>query len=436
MQGACFTRRLFVSGGAAGLVALTVQRRLYAQPSEQTADGFRLLRARAGHAELRGPGRAATAIWGYDGLVPGPLLRVKLGQELRVRLLNELAEPTTIHWHGLRLPNAMDGVPHLTQAPVLPGASFDYRFTPPDAGTFWYRPHADASDQLGRGMAGLLIVDEREPPKVDEDVALVFSEWRLGPNGAIEDSSARHLTVNGRPDLDLAVRANERLRLRLLNACPARLVRIRIERHRVTVMAIDGQPAEPFVARDGAIALGPGNRLDAFVDATLDPGSIAPILLSDFGSEVAIARLVYHGGAAARAEPRPDPAPLSPNPLPARMNFAGALKLDVPLGGDAAGGFVPKPGQPLFRVKGGRTVMLAFHNRTPAPHAIHVHGHHVRLLDKLDDGWKPFWLDTVLSLPSDTTRIAFVADNPGKWALQARSLGGEGAGLTAWFEVG
>ena len=90
---------------------------------------------------MRGNDAAPTPIWGYDGTVPGPTLRVKQGEEIKLRLVNGLNQATTVHWHGLRLPNAMDGVPHLTQKPIEPGQSFDYHFAPPDAGTFWYHTH-------------------------------------------------------------------------------------------------------------------------------------------------------------------------------------------------------------------------------------------------------------------------------------------------------
>ena len=149
-------------------------------PSGAPAEGVRVLRTRRATAALRGDSGPPTPIWGYDGSVPGPTLRSKRGEELRVRLVNDLPEPTAVHWHGVRLANAMDGAPPLTQAPVQPGASFDYRFTPPDAGTFWY--HAEAT-QAGRGLAGLLIVEENERVEVGRDVALIFQDWRLDPDG-------------------------------------------------------------------------------------------------------------------------------------------------------------------------------------------------------------------------------------------------------------
>ncbi len=102
--------------------------------------------------------------------MPGPELRVRQGEPVRITVSNKLSEDTTVHWHGIRLPNAMDGVPGLTQKPIRPGESFVYEFTPPDAGTFWYHPHADTLQQLGRGLAGALIVQEPERAAVDRDL--------------------------------------------------------------------------------------------------------------------------------------------------------------------------------------------------------------------------------------------------------------------------
>jgi FtsP/CotA-like multicopper oxidase with cupredoxin domain len=469
------SRRRFLIGAGLALSALRLPATAAAQG---LADEFRVLPARAGVAALRGPEQTPTAIWGYDGAVPGPTLRVRRGDELKVRLLNKLPEPTLIHWHGLRLPNAMDGVPHLTQEPVVPGASFDYRFRAVDAGTYWYHSHLYSSEQIERGLYGVLIVDEPEPVAVDQDLVLVLDDWRLAADGSIDEASfrsvhdaahagriGRHLTLNSFSSLDLPVRSNERLRLRLVNAANARVFTVRLDGHAARVMAVDGQPAEPFVAGGARLALGPGNRVDLFVDATLAPGATASILVDDGGTELPIARLVYAADRPARPAPRPEAPPLPPNPLPARMDFRGALKLDMPLDGGAMsalmmnsmrgdreipghgidprarfwtlGGFASSGhhGPPLFSVKRGRTVMLSFANRTAFPHAMHLHGHHFRLLDRLDDGWKPFWLDTTVLAPQDTARIAFVADNPGKWMIHCHMLEHQETGMAAWFKV-
>jgi len=335
------TRRTLVTGAAASLVA-----------PARAQDGFRVLRA--------------------ADPVPGPVLRVKRGEEVRVRLINDAAAPVSLHWHGVRVPNAMDGVPPLTQKPVGPSESFDYRFVPPDAGTFWYRA------PFGSGPYGALIVAEAAPVDVDRDVVFM---------------------LDGVTAPDIPFGANERVRVRLINVGD-RLATVSIDRHPVRVMAIDGQPAEPFLAREGRITLAPGNRVDLFVDAALEPGT-------------------RHG------EPKPLPA----NALPARMDFRGALRVEI----DASAVNESVPEKPLFSIKRGRTVQLAIRGGEAAA-SLHIHGHHVRLLDALDDGWKPFWLDTILVMPQAVTRVAFVADNVGKWLLHGRGIG-KGAQSIAWFEV-
>jgi FtsP/CotA-like multicopper oxidase with cupredoxin domain len=419
------SRRRFLAGLAITCLGLPAR--------AQQGSSDRVLRARPGSAALQGEGRPATPIWGYDGTAPGPVLRVKRGEELRVRLVNELREPTTIHWHGVRLPNTMDGVPGLTQPPIAPGASFDYRFRPPDAGTFWYRSAANA--QIGRGLRGALIVDEPATVPVDRDVLLMFENWPLAPDGTIEPSAGpgRHVTVNAAPAFELPARNNERVRLRLINAAVARVLTLRVDRQAPVVMAIDGQPAEPFLARDGRVMLGPGNRVDLFVDCTLGAGELAAILLDDAGAEQPIASLVY-AGELMRRRRLLDPEPLPPNPLPARLDLRGASRHDIAL--DA---LVPLPaplheGAPAFSVRRGRTVVLAFANRTDVAQSVHVHGHHFRLLDRLDDGWKPYWLDTLPLGPRQTDRVAFLADNPGKWLIEAQPHAAQPPTAT-WFGV-
>jgi FtsP/CotA-like multicopper oxidase with cupredoxin domain len=386
-------RHVLVGSGCAILVA-------HAR-AETAPDGFMVLRAAPG---------------GYGGAMPGPVIRLRRGDEVKVRLVNGLDEPTAIVWHGVRVPDAVD-----TQAPIAPGASVDHRFIVPDAGTFWYR--AASRHQQEHGLYGGLIVEESMPPPVDRDQLLVFAA-----RGERDDP--RRFTLNGSPALDIVARANERLRLRFLNASTSQVMEARIEGHRVIVMALDGEPAEPFTSRDSRIALGPGNRADVFVDATLAPGSVAPILFGHAGGEMPLARIVCEG-APARPAPLGEPPPLAANPLPARMNFARALRTTLPIDGTSG---APGPA-PLFTVERGRTVVLALDNRDTAEHVVHLHGHHFRVLDRLDDGWKPYWLDTIVAAGRQTARIAFVADNPGRWLIEQHALDGPAVGI-AWFQVG
>jgi FtsP/CotA-like multicopper oxidase with cupredoxin domain len=362
---------------------------------------------------------------GFNGAVPGPVIRVRRGDEVKVKLVNGLDEPMTLHWHGVRVPNALDGGAPLTGPSVAPGATFDYRFPVPDAGTFWYR--AVPRPQQERGLYGALIVAEPAPPQVDQDHLLVVGDRRS--NGGV----TRQFTLNGAAALDISVRPNERLRLRFVNASVTQVMNARIEDHRVIVMALDGEPAEPFASRDGRITLGPGNRADVFVDATLAPGSsIAPIMFVQDSGEAPLARIVY-GGAPARAAPLGEPAPLPANPLPARMNFSRALRIALTIEGGNATAPAGMP-PPLFTAERGRTVVMALDNRAGGAHVVHVHGHHFRVLDRLDDGWKPYWLDTIVVAGRQTARIAFVADNPGRWLIEQHALDGPAAGV-GWFEV-
>lgn len=472
------SRRRVLAGLGASVTAFVLPGRARAQATE--ADGFRILRARSGTAHLLGPSEKPTAIWGYEGTVPGPTLRLRQGEEFRARLVNELRQPTVIHWHGLRLPNAMDGVPHLTQMPVEPGKSFDYRFTPPDAGTFWYHAHVSSSEQVERGLYGVMIVDEREPVTVDRDIVLAIDDWRLARDGSIHPSFGnlhdaamigrigQYITLNSADTFDVPVKANERVRLRIVNCANARIFKLRFAQHTARIMAVDGQACPPQLAPNSTVRVAPGNRVDLFIDMALDPGAKTPILVDDLrGGELELGRIVYDAGPAVREKPLGEPKALPDNPLPARIDLAGALKIEMPLdggmhgmmGGGMGGGMMGggggfrgqglpaqsriwalasvsssgHDGPPLFSVPRGRAVTINIPNRTMFPHAMHVHGHHFRVLN--GSGWKPYWLDTMISEPQATERIAFVADNPGKWMIHCHMLEHQETGMAAWFEV-
>src|SRR5262245_42590204 len=182
MTGRCVDRRSLLAGGAA-VAALAVGAPL-ASIVAGVDRGRRLIEPRETELELV-PGRLTRSLFSYAERAPAPELRVRQGQQMSVLLRNALDEPTTIHWHGIRLPNAVDGVPFLTQPYVYKGETFDYTFTPPDAGTYWYHPHCNSLVQLSRGLGGLLIVEERRDPGFDADIALNLRDWRLGADGQL-----------------------------------------------------------------------------------------------------------------------------------------------------------------------------------------------------------------------------------------------------------
>jgi FtsP/CotA-like multicopper oxidase with cupredoxin domain len=175
--------------------------------------------ARRGSVRIAPEPHPQTEVWGYNGGVPGPEIRLRQGARLRVAVENRLDEDTTVHWHGIRVPNAMDGVPFLTQKPIAArGGTFVYEFDAPDAGTYWYHPHLRSHEQVDRGLSGALIVEEADPIKVDRDIVWLLDDWRLdrdagirGDFGSFMDAShagriGNTVTVNGRVREEFAVR--------------------------------------------------------------------------------------------------------------------------------------------------------------------------------------------------------------------------------------
>ena len=269
---ALLTRRgLLRLGLAAGLAGLAG-----AAGGSLAAPAPLRLRAAPAKAALVGPGYPATAVWTYGDRVPGPILALPRGREAAIDLENRLPVGTTVHWHGLRIANAMDGVAGLTQEPVEPGDGFAYRFTPPDSGTYWYHSHLNGAEQVARGLSGALIVAEDDPPRVDREEVWLLDDWLLNQQAQIVESfDNRHdlshagrignsVTLNGTLPEVWSVTAGERIRLRLINAANARVFGLRFEGHRPLVVAVDGQGCQPYEpdGRQGRRGAGHAGRPD------------------------------------------------------------------------------------------------------------------------------------------------------------------------------
>ena len=174
------TRRQFM---ASSVAAIGVFGGGLTRPARATSV-FETLEAMPATVQLAPDGYPATDIWGFGGTAPGPTLRVAQGARLQQRFINNLPQASTVHWHGIRIDNAMDGVPGLTQDAVAPGESFDYDFVVPDAGTYWYHSHNQSVEQVARGLYGTLIVEEADGPDVDRDEVLVLDDWLIDPETA------------------------------------------------------------------------------------------------------------------------------------------------------------------------------------------------------------------------------------------------------------
>ncbi len=400
------------------------------------------LQAKAGAIALR-PGGPETPIWSLGGPAPDRDISFRRGDAVEITLLNDLPVPTVLNWHGIDGVPAAEPLAALT--PLAPGARQTFAIPLRHAGTLMCDLRLLGDGQARPAPARALIVGESEPVAVDRDEVLLIEDWRLRPDGtAIAPSTdpkdtAPVTTINGLTTLDIPARANERLRLRFLNGCQRSVIAVKIEGHEVRVMAIDGQPTEPFLARNGAVVLAPGTRVDVFIDVTAPPGSTSSILLHDGKEARPIARLIVSNEPAIRNAPLPPAAALPSNGLPAQLDLKNAVRADLTLGGPQADWVTPanfaKSAAPAFRAKAGRTVVLALTNRAEIATVLHLHGHHFRLLDRLDDGWKPFWLDTLAIEPTQTQRIAFAAEHAGRWLIEAAATDWAAPRLVRWYSV-
>jgi FtsP/CotA-like multicopper oxidase with cupredoxin domain len=399
-----------------------------------------VLRAKPGVIALR-PGEADTPVWAIQGgAIPS---RFKRGEELEITLHNDLPAPMVLQWRGI------DGVPAAeplaARAPLAPGGKETFVIPMRHAGTLMTDLRLLGDGQPYPSQALAWIVQEREPVGVDRDEVFLFEDWRIRPDGTaiapgVDPKDARPLyTINGRTTLDVLVRQNERLRFRFINGFQRNVIALKVENHEVRVVAIDGQPAEPFITRAGAVVLAPGTRIDVFIDATAAIGSTSSILLHDGVEAHPIARLITSTEPPIRPEPLSPAPPLPSNGLPAQLELKNALRFDLTLGDVQTEWVAPtsfaSSVAPAFRAKTGRTVVLALTNRADATAVFHLHGHHFRLLDRLDDGWKPFWLDTLAIESGQTQRIAFSAEYAGRWLMEAAVTAWAAPRLVRWYSV-
>jgi len=420
-------------------------------------------------------GSAPVPVWAYNGSVPGPVLRVGRNQPLHFRLQNDLPQPTSIHWHGIRIDNAMDGVSGMTQVPVAQGESFDYRFSAPDAGTYWYHPHHRSWEQMARGLYGALIVEEDVPPEVDHDLLFIADDWRLAQDGTLDVSSfgamgdhshggrlGNWLTINGRTSPVFDVRSNDRIRMRCINTANARIMSFRFDGMTGHLVALDGQPLAAPRTGLTEITLSPAQRVDLILDVTAKPGARLAVWEVSTGQAYEAASFQVGEQPGERQQPIPDPVILQANVL-AVPSLDNAVGIDLLMEGGAMGGMqsamyggkvldirdlvaqgmvwafngvAGRTGTPLMTVKRGQTAVINMINQTSWPHAMHLHGHHFKVVERNGRATEGApWRDTELVEANERVAIAFVADNPGKWLFHCHMLEHQAAGMITWLEV-
>ena len=408
-------------------------------------------------------------MWTFNGSVPGPELRVTQGDRVRVTLINHLPEATTIHWHGIRLPDAEDGVAGITQDAVPPRQSYTYEFVVRDAGTYWYHSHQNTELQIMRGLFGALIVaPPTGHPAEDRDYTVVLHNTGDGHGVA----------VNGlRGDLHLPAEPGETVRLRLVNAVapdmdggPQTPVLFGAP---YQVVALDGHDlSEPQLLGPERLPLGMGQRADVvftmpaagavrLVDGQLSGQPSA--LERAFPPDATSATVTVGDGAPpatgdAQNLPVFDPTTYgAPAPYPV---VSVPFDATYPIVLDKHPGFrdgrpellhtingQTSPGVPPIEVQPGELVRLHIVNNSGEYHPMHLHGHIMSVVARNGQPihGSPLYLDTLLVGPSETWDVAFVADNPGIWmfhchvllhAASGMSLTINYAGVSTPFEMG
>ncbi len=393
------------------------------------------------------PGQPGTEVWSLQTDGPAGALRFDQGDSIDLTLRNDLPAPLVLNWHGF---DGLPGIEPLTaRQPIAPGQTGRFSLALRQAGTFLGDVRLLGDGLAQPSPARALIVQEETPAEADRDELVLIEDWRFGANGLPiapgpggQQAGAPLYLVNGQPSLDLTLRLNDRLRLRFINGCQRNAIAVGIQNLDVRIMAIDSQPAEPFLARNGRFVLAPGTRVDVLIDATAPAGTTSAITLHDGHTPQDIGRLSISAEKPRRAAPLPAPSPLPSSNLPARLDLKNALRVEMPLvtpDGTSATWIAPTRfnanSAPTFRVKRGRTVVLTLTNAAAMPVVFHLHGHHVRLLDRLDDGWKPFWLDTILVDAGQTLRVAFAADTVGAWLMEAMAVEWGAPRRLRWFAV-
>jgi FtsP/CotA-like multicopper oxidase with cupredoxin domain len=402
-----------------------------------------------------------TDVWTYSGGVPGPEIRVERGTRVVVHFTNHLPEPTTIHWHGLRIPNAMDGAPGRSQPEIQPGQTFTYDFVVPDAGTFWYHPHVASSAQVGFGLYGsLVVVDPEEPAGLGDELTLVLSDMSINPDGSLQppDSSGDLGTlfgregfvilVNGKQNPIVETRSGRRQRWRLINAARSRYFQLGLAGHRFTRIAGDGGLLQGPVD-SATVVIIPGERAEVVVTPSAAPGSELPVRWIPY----------FHGYGTTFGRPEEtmfrlritDDEPYADAPLPALSRtiqpidtsrapiVAMSLTQNDAADGTFALGINGVPAwnaEPLMAAIG-ETQIWEVTNTIDFAHPFHLHGYFFQVLAV--NGIPPAvpeWKDTA-DVPVDgTLRLAVNFDErPGMWMFHCHILDHADAGMMGMVHV-
>lgn len=417
-----------------------------AAPDLDPADDIVEVRLEARAADVEIAEGRRVRMWTYNGLLPGPCIEARAGNTVRVRFKNSLPEATTIHWHGLRVPNAMDGVP-VVQSPIAPGAEFTYEFVVPDAGTFWYHPHVRSDEQVERGLHGCIVVRGDDEPATTSDRVVVLDDlfvdsatWQLAPFGGMMQGmlgrQGNVILANGRAHPIADVRPGGLHRFRFINVANARYFRLALPGKQLVQIGTDGGLLEsPRVVDE--ILLVPGERADVLVVADGAPGSAFEWTCRTYDRgegtgmlpDATVFRMRHTTEAPVATPPLPAVLASVAEPCVATRNREVTLEESM----EGAGG---KMG-PVFSINGyvypdtvplegrvGDCEEWSIANNTPMDHPFHLHGYRFQMtgVGGVAPGFRA-WRDTI-NVPANQTvsfRVRF-EEHAGTWLFHCHIL--------------
>lgn len=408
------------------------------------------------------PGQRVAA-WTYNGTIPGPLIRLTVGDRLIVHFTNKLPSPTTVHWHGLRVPIQMDGVPGASQPPLDTGGTFTYDFIVPDAGLYWYHPHVMSATQVGFGLYGAFLVDDpSETFSIADQRVLVLSDIDVTDKGTLEDPGTggstgmafgregNTLLVNGRNHPRLTLRSGVTERWRVVNTAKSRFFQLDPGAGMSFTKIGDDGGLQEYSEQVETLVLAPGERADVFYTPTARPGT-------EYGMHALLFNRGYGSVEARRSEDlfailMADTPPATPTPHPKvtraiePIDHAGATPVAMTFGIEQSS--IDKTfnytinGKPLDRIPPlkatvGETQIWTVTNTTAWSHPLHLHGFFFQVLDKDGKPRRPLqWKDTVSVPFKDSLKVIVrFDDRPGSWMYHCHILDHAEGGLMSAVQL-
>jgi FtsP/CotA-like multicopper oxidase with cupredoxin domain len=398
----------------------------------------------------------STTVWSYDGTVPGPIIEAKAGDMLIVHFTNDLPMETTIHWHGVRLPNAMDGVPAV-QSPIPPGGSFTYQFSLDDPGLFWFHPHVMTDEQTQRGLFGTIRVRGSNEPTSDDEAVMILDDVLLDQDGSftdpIDDDTAmlgregNVLLVNGKTLPVLTLKAGGAQRLRIVNVANGRFFNLSLAGTSFRVIGTDGGLV-PNPYDTNTLLIAPGERYDVMFLTPGKPGDDLTIVNQPYerghstgkAKPMDLVKIHLAEGAALEGRSLPDTFPpierLPAGPADTTLVFDESFvggKLEFTIGGKTY------PDVPPLDFADGSIHVLDLQNDAEMDHPFHLHGFFFQVLEKNGSAVPDEALankDTLILVQKTTTRVVARFDRPGAWMYHCHILEHAERGMMGEIHVG